>query len=155
MNITFLADYTAQYACNGGQKDILSLYQTMHGCFAGWPWDFSSLVRPYLYPTGCYCGLLLDLHLWLSMQLTKALYQYAFILNTQQQYIQDISKSIQLTGSCTVHQMVKLWPGGDAVLDYSLTCMHCRFFKENLMGTYTQILQQNTSLSTAMSMVHK
>ena len=31
------------------------------------------------------------------------------------------------------HQMVKLWPGEDAVPDDSLTCMHCRFFKENLM----------------------
>ena len=53
------------------------------------------------------------------------------------------------------HQMVKLWPGEDAVPDDSLTCMHCRFFKENLLDAYTKIQQQNTSLSTAMSMVHR
>ena len=53
------------------------------------------------------------------------------------------------------HQMVKLWPGGDAVPDDSLTCMHCRFFKENLMDAYNQIGKHNTYLSIAMSMVHK
>ena len=53
------------------------------------------------------------------------------------------------------HQMVKLWPDEDAVPDDSLTCMHCRFFKENLMDAYKQIGQQNAFLSTAMSMVHK
>ena len=53
------------------------------------------------------------------------------------------------------HQMVKLWPGEDAVPDDSLTCMHCRFFKENLMDAYNQIGKQSTYLSTAMSMAHK
>ena len=51
------------------------------------------------------------------------------------------------------NQDTPLWPDEHGVPDDSLTCMHCRFFKDHLMNAYEKLHHQNTNLSTALSMV--
>ena len=48
-----------------------------------------------------------------------------------------------------------IWPDEHNILDDSLTCMHCQFFKEQLMNAYEKLQQQNTNLSTALCMVQE
>ena len=48
-----------------------------------------------------------------------------------------------------------VWPDEHNILDDSLTCMHCRFFKEHLINAYEKLQQQNTNLPTALCMVQE
>ena len=42
----------------------------------------------------------------------------------------------------------------DIVLDTTFTCMHCRYFHEELMGAVASLQEQNTNLSWALNQVH-
>ena len=42
----------------------------------------------------------------------------------------------------------------DIVLDTTFTCMHCRYFCEELMGAVASLQEQNTNLSWTLNEVH-
>ena len=48
-------------------------------------------------------------------------------------------------------------PADDEILypDCTITCMHCRYFKENLLNAYDKIQEQNTNLSWPLKQVHE
>lgn len=50
------------------------------------------------------------------------------------------------------HQDDPILPG-DEVPDSSLTCMHCRFFREHLLQAYSQLMERNTNLNPILQMV--
>jgi hypothetical protein len=51
------------------------------------------------------------------------------------------------------HQDIEIWPHEDGVLDNQFTCMHCRFYIENLVGCIEKMSQPEPSLSNPLKMV--
>ena len=51
------------------------------------------------------------------------------------------------------HQEVNLWPEEELIPDSTLTCMHCRFYRDYLLNAYQHACNGDTPLSRPMSMV--
>ena len=51
------------------------------------------------------------------------------------------------------HQEVHLWPGEELIPDSTLTCMHCRFYRDYLLNAHQDIYNEDTPLTRPISMV--
>ena len=52
------------------------------------------------------------------------------------------------------HQETPLWPKNEELIpDASLTCLHCRFYQNDLMGIYEKLQVTNTHLNSIESTV--
>lgn len=53
------------------------------------------------------------------------------------------------------HQGIDILPGEEAVPDETLTCMHCRFYREHLMNGYIRVQADDMPRSAALDMVYQ
>ena len=51
------------------------------------------------------------------------------------------------------HEEVPLWPDDEQYLHQSLTCMHCRFYKDHLVNTYEKICNSTMTLTRPLAIV--
>ena len=66
-----------------------------------------------------------------------------------------------VTCTCDIYSMIQraatknleILPGQDTVLDNQLTCMHCRFFNENLTTVHDTFSHPNTAQTKIMEIV--
>ena len=75
---------------------------------------------------------------------------------------QDSTGEEFLTCTCHVYKCIQrsgkdehpLWPVQEEIPDANFTCVHCRFYKQHLVGAFDKLQQQNTELSRPLGMVH-
>lgn len=53
----------------------------------------------------------------------------------------------------SAHQGTDLWPQEEVIPDQSLTCMHCRYYTEFLLGAWAKVFQGTFNLTKAEEMV--
>ena len=61
----------------------------------------------------------------------------------------DMYSYIQMSS----HQEVPLWPEDEPYLDQSLTCMHCRFYKDHLVNACENICNSTMTLTRSLTIV--